>query len=105
MIFVGLFALMSMFKKIGFKKYSAALTFIGQNTLVYYIWSGYAVFAVNKALQIIGVTKPISPIMAIGHTVLQCVICGVAAFLLNRFLPEIVGKRRKSRKLCTNTTE
>ncbi len=105
LIFVGLFALMSIAKKIGFNKYSGVLTFIGQNTLVYYIWSGYAVIVVNKVLQIVGVTKPFSPIFAIGHTILQCVICGVAAFLLNRFLPEIVGKRRKSRKLCRNATE
>lgn len=105
LIFVGIFAVMSIAKKIKFNKYFGVLTFIGQNTLLYYIWGGYIAAVLNKALQFVGVTKPFSPILALGHTALQCIICGIAALLLNWLLPEIVGKRRKSRRVRTSTPE
>lgn len=91
LIGLGLFTCFAIASRIG--RAPAFLTFIGQNTLVFYIWSGYAVWAINKALQIAGIHLE-SPVMMIAHTAAQCVVCGVAAFLLNKLLPQVVGKRK-----------
>lgn len=92
LIGLGLFTCFAIASRIS--RAPAFLTFIGKNTLVFYIWSGYAVWAINKALQIAGIHLE-SLLMMIAHTAMQCAICGIAALLLNRFLPGAVGKRRQ----------
>lgn len=97
MILLGCFTLFILAKKL--EKAPRVLQFIGQNTLVYYLLHSINIAACRKILAAVGIKFPASitssALYAILFTVLACVVCGVQALLLNRFLPEVVGKKRK----------
>ena len=71
------------------------LCFIGQNTLVYYLLHAYTIFLGEHALRLIGVCLPDSVSGALIRTLIACIGCGIEAILINRYLPEIVGKKRR----------
>ncbi len=71
------------------------LSFIGQNTLVYYLLHSYNIQASVRILSVIKIDIPDSLIGACIKTIIACIACAIEAMLINRFLPEIVGKKRK----------
>ncbi len=99
LIFIGLFSLMSLAKRIEKnKKLFKPLIFIGRNTLVYYIWGGYAVLFINIALKIFKIGLPSNLFTAFLIMLIQCVVLAIASLFLNRFLPVFVGKKRRVKK-------
>lgn len=65
---------------------------IGQNTLVIYIWHGYAIAALTVALKKIGFDGNLWG-MAIIKTLFACVVCCFVSILLTRYIPLLIGKR------------
>jgi len=92
LIFLGLFVLFSIASRIN--KFPQFIVFIGKNTLIYYIWSSYVVSAFVLCLSLIGVTLPKNWFIAIIYLVVCCIGCGICAWILNKFVPELVGKKR-----------
>ena len=69
------------------------VTYIGQNTLVLYLWAGHAMLAF-VLLKKNGVSFPDNNIwVSIFQTVWCTVACMLAAFYINKYIPVIVGKR------------
>lgn len=66
------------------------LSFIGQNTLILYIWHGYAFLVFGT---IIGWDYPNSWWLALLRLIWACVFCGLFAVLFNKYLPAFVGKK------------
>ena len=71
------------------------LRFIGQNTLVYYLLNTYGIKAGVRVLSLVKISIPKSIGGACIKTLIACITCAVAAIVINNFLPEIVGKKRK----------
>lgn len=83
-----------------FRKFNIApqwLVYIGQNTLAIYIFHGSGITL--KITEIIGhdIMLPL-PWLAIIKTIFSCILCCILAYLLNRFVPELVGGKRKKIK-------
>lgn len=76
------------------KRYPKALTFVGQNTLVFYIYHTWVRTVFDVALQLLGMKLPNNWYVGLAMTLVACVGCGVAAAVLNWLLPELVGKKR-----------
>ena len=75
---------------------STIMSFVGQNTLVLYIWHGLLIVVTVHALSIVfDYSLPKNWWTALILTVYACVCCGVGAIVLNRFFPFLVGKRRR----------
>lgn len=69
------------------------LIFIGQNTLVIYLWAGQALL-LFLVLSRIGIILPEQSVLfAFVQTVWACLVCMGAALLINRYCPVIVGKK------------
>ena len=68
--------------------------FLGQNTLVYYLLN-----SVNSKAFVAGLSKAgiqlSAPMKTAVIMAVVYVMCGIEALVLNRFLPVIVGKRKK----------
>ncbi len=75
---------------------SKIMSFVGQNTLVTYIWSGGAISILMTALSAIGWNLPANGWVALGKTVYACIVCGFCSIFLERFVPWAVGKKKKS---------
>lgn len=73
------------------------LIFFGQNTLILWTMNGYFLFVLNAVLRRLAITLPDNLPIAIIKLVYVCIGCGLLSILVNRYLPEIVGKRRKPR--------
>ena len=95
MIYAGCASLLLIGRKLDFAP--RALCFIGQNTLIYYMAHNYVISALNRAWSLAGVSLPYWPAIAV-NTALACVACGVLSALVNRFLPELAGRRRQPRR-------
>ena len=81
--------------------------FIGQNTLVYYIWASYPAMVYSMLTSrfketLINTIIKNNFLSALIETIFICVICGVLSAIVNFIAPEIVGKRKflKSTKSC-----
>ena len=70
------------------------LAFIGQNSILFYLWGGYMAGFVKHFLEIIHVPSSNQILYALIVTILTCVGCGVTAIFINRYLPFVNGKRR-----------
>ena len=91
MIVLGNFLLFSLFSKgrVSIKM----LSFIGQNTLVIFIWHFYTIWVLGYVLShVFGVYISASCWGAIINTVWACAACGLCAFLINKYFPWMVGK-------------
>ena len=71
-----------------------ALTFIGRNTLIFYMLHNYVIRGLEYALARFGLRFSGVP-RALLLIPLTCLICAAASLLINRFLPELAGRRRK----------
>lgn len=92
LITLGCITLFALAPKI--KWYPRSLVFIGQNTLVLYIFHPIGRAIVELVLQKLQITLPDTWYTALGMTAVVCVGCGLGAALLNWLLPEAVGKKR-----------
>ena len=93
LIFLGCFILFIAGAKADF--HSMIMSFIGQNTLVLYIWHILVIAVLVKGLSLLGWTMPVNWWTALICVIWACLICGILAILLNRYLPFVVGKKRK----------
>ncbi len=91
LIFLGCFLLFIVGAKSNF--YTWAMSFIGQNTLVLYIWHSIAIAVLVKGLFFVGWEMPSNWWTALIKVIWACLLCGVCAVLLNRYLPFAVGKK------------
>lgn len=92
MIIIGCVSIFSIAKRYDWR--CKVLEFVGRNSLIFYIWAGYglAVYGIVSGKLGFVIGNPI--IEALIQTVVICAVCTVASILINRFLPEIVGKKR-----------
>lgn len=93
MIIIGCTSLFCIAKRIPFKNY--ILVFLGQNTLIYYIWGNYPISLFNFLSSRIGISIHNVYLDAFVRTVFICCVCAVASILINCLIPEIVGKKRR----------
>ena len=91
LIYLGCFILFTAGAKSCF--FFKPLSFIGQNTLVLYIWHGIAVTILVKGFLFFGIAIPSNWWTALIKVIWACALCGVCAVLLNRYLPIVVGKK------------
>lgn len=72
------------------------IAFVGKNTLVFYMLNPYAFKIIYMCIQGAGIKEMENPISWMVMTVAASVICGALAIVINRYLPEIVGKKRNT---------
>ena len=76
------------------------IVLVGQNTLAIYILHVYGLYVFRKLLSISGYNSDIFfPIVAVLGTCFACVCCLIFSLLANRYLPEIVGRKRETGKV------
>ena len=76
------------------------IVLVGQNTLAIYMLHGYGLSAFRKLLSISGFNFDILfPLVAVLGTCFACVCCLAFSLLANRYMPEIVGRKRKTGKV------
>ena len=93
LILIGCVSLFILAKKI--TSFPRWLSYIGQNTMIIYLWAGHAML-LFVALRKIGVVIPEGSIlMASIETLWACFACLCAASVINRYAPIIVGKKIK----------
>ena len=76
------------------KKYPKWWVLIGQNTLVIYLFHSFVVRAGVKAFSIVHL--PVNRITNILLTAIVTAVCLSISLLINRFLPELMGKKRRT---------
>lgn len=74
------------------------LVFLGQNTLILWTMNGYFLFVLNVVLRRLSIVLPDNLLIAIIKVVYVCIGCGLLSVFVNKYLPEIVGKKRKTEK-------
>ena len=70
------------------------MSFIGQNTLLLYLWHLPVIAVLIKALSVMRWDFPINWWTAIIEVIWAIIVCGICAIFINRYLPAVVGKRR-----------
>jgi fucose 4-O-acetylase-like acetyltransferase len=91
-VYLGCFLFFTVFCKLNIG--SRLLSFLGSNTLVLYMWHGYAISLILMILKRVGFSFSPSILSGLVLTIGACVICGGCSFVLNRFCPWTVGKKR-----------
>ena len=69
------------------------ISFLGQNTLLLYIWSPYVILSCHKMESMAGIENVSSFPVAIITSIITCAICCVVSIAVNRYVPFIVGKK------------
>lgn len=95
LIWAGCLAVLILGSCIG--KAPAPLRFVGQNTLIFYIWEPYPSVVLKKLLALFELPMPTGwagKALELGVTIAACT--GVA-ILINWLIPELVGKKRKKK--------
>lgn len=92
LITIGIFLMFWVVKKINVKY--RLLVFIGQNTLIIYSMHSLGFFVIKGVLSKLNINLPSNWLFAILLSIISISLCGVGALFVNKFLPEIVGKRR-----------
>lgn len=95
MIYVGCIAAFLIAKRM--KHIPGFLSFIGQNTLLYYMSHNFVISGVRRLYKIIGVNMSLVPSVIIT-TFITCIVCGMFAMTINRFFPILAGNRQKREK-------
>lgn len=93
MICVGCLTLFLGFSKIS--KSPKKLIFFGQNTLICYAFHSYGFGCIDVLLRIVGIERFNNWVCAIIISILSSFICSLLAVLINRIVPECVGKIRR----------
>lgn len=96
LIFVGCLAVLILGSCIG--KAPGVIRFLGQNTLIFYLWETYPTAALHKLLALLGWKLPEGWAgIFVRLTVTIGCLTG-AAILINWLIPELVGKKRPKHK-------
>lgn len=90
MIILGCISLFTLFRMLDIKNY--LLVYIGQNTLLIYIFHGFCIHLFDRVFKSY-IIIPL-PIYGFIQAVFAISICCVLAFCINRYIPELVGKKR-----------
>jgi fucose 4-O-acetylase-like acetyltransferase len=94
MIIVGILIAFTLFSTA--KHIPQWIVLIGQNTLTIYILHEYVLSVFRKLLSMSGFNSDILfPAVAVLGTIFSCGCCLAFSLLANRYLPEIVGRKRK----------
>ena len=94
MIILGILIAFALFSQA--KRIPQWIVLVGQNTLAIYMLHDYGVSAFRKLLSISGFHSDILyPIVAVLGTCFACACCLAFSLLANKYLPEIVGRKRK----------
>ena len=91
MVLAGCTALFLVFRE--FRYIPKCLVYIGQNTIFYYMAHNYVITALRMVYRRVGLTLPTGLSVPVT-TALACVVCGLLCVPVNRFLPELVGRKR-----------
>ena len=92
MIFLGCGILVELFKCRNVS--NKVLSFIGQNTLVFYLLGGYAQGLCSKIFsRFFGLITPLSAIVVL---LFMCAILSLASVIINHYFPFMVGKWKNS---------
>ena len=75
-------------------KWPRFLIFVGQNSLILYMWAGFVWIFVDYILYNCGITIPKSIFGGILKATGQIVICSCVALIINKHLPILVGKNK-----------
>jgi len=98
MIILGILISFVLFSNI--KRFPQWIILIGQNTLAIYILHEYGISVFKKLSSISGFDlNIIYPALAVIGTCFACGCCLIFSLLANRYLPEIVGRKRKTGKV------
>lgn len=71
---------------------SFTMSFIGQNTLLLYMWHGTAIMILMKLVSLFGLDIPSNWFTAFIKLFWGTLVCGISAILINRYVPWAVGK-------------
>lgn len=96
MIWVGCLTLFIGGKCIG--KAPEPLRFVGQNTLVYYIFDPYPRVILKRLLSLLDLTLPDNWLGKLALIAVSLLGCGLVSAVLNWLVPELVGKKRQKKK-------
>lgn len=94
MIYLGCLVLFLLFSRL--KKVPHFISFIGRNSLFYYMTHGYVLSVLSIFINLLNQEYKATWIGALIQTCITCICCGIGAMIVNRFFPEIVGKPRRS---------
>lgn len=92
LVFLGCLLLFTTGAKTNYSSW--IMSFIGQNTLVFYIWHIIVIAILVKGLSFVGWQISNNWWTVLIYVAWACIICGLSAILLNRYLPFAVGKKR-----------
>lgn len=92
LIAIGCVTVFMLFKRV--TKFPKFLSFIGQNTLVYYIWGGYAQRLMRKAFGFFGIDMINNSCLSVLGLIGSCTILGAASLFLGKTLPFAIGRER-----------
>lgn len=95
LVFLGCLILFTGAAKSNF--HSWIMSFIGQNTLVLYIWHSHVIKVFVAALSFVGITMATNWWTALFKVIFACFVCGICSIFFNRYLPFVVGKKRVNR--------
>lgn len=95
LIFLGVFLLFISASKMQF--HNGFMNFIGQNTLVIYIWHGLILGILLKVCAMLKINLNDIYGSALYKTLFACVICAFLSNWMNKYFPLIVGKKSKTK--------
>lgn len=95
LIGIGCVSVFLLAERIG--KTPRILVFFGQNTLILWTMNGYFLFVLNAVLRKLSIVLPDNLLIAILKLIYVCIGCGLLSVFVNKYLPEVVGKKRKTR--------
>lgn len=96
MIILGILMAFTLFSHA--KQIPQWIVLVGQNTLAIYMLHDYGVAVFRKLLSISGLDFGLFyPVVAVIGTCFACACCLAFSLLANKYLPEIVGRKRKRR--------
>lgn len=94
-IILGIFMAFTLFSRV--KHFSRWIVLVGQNTLAIYMLHDYGLSVFRKLLSLSGFNPNIYcyPVVAVVGTCFACGCCLAFSLMANKYLPEIVGRKRK----------
>lgn len=70
------------------------LSIIGLNTLILYIWHKEIILVLVKSMSLFQISVPYFWSFAVIKTIWAISICNICAMFVNKYIPELVGKKR-----------
>ena len=81
------------------KQYPRLLIYIGQNTLLQYMWAGLGIAPIFLLLKILHIPKPHeSMLFATICFVSSVLVCCLCSIIINRYCPFMVGKTKVNKQ-------